>query len=201
MAEFLTTLDELTSLYGTPADAAMIKVANRLTDVYRRWIMASKFCVISTVGPEGTDASPRGDITPVVQELDQHTLLLPDWHGNNRLDTLRNIIRDPRMSLMFMVPGSHNVIRINGKAKITADAEILKRFENRGAVPRSVIVVHIEEVYFQCARALMRANLWSGDDESLGLPTPGDILKSAKSDFDGKTYEAEWLERAQATLW
>ena len=201
MTRYIDTVEDLEALYGKPAEASLIKVADRLTDVYRDWVMASKFCIISTVGPEGTDASPRGDATPVVQMYDEQNLLLPDWRGNNRIDTLRNIVRDPRVSLMFMVPGSNNVVRINGEARLTADPDILNRFDDRGHLPRSVAVIRIREVYFQCARALMRSGLWSGHDESTGLPTPGEMLKAAKSDFDGDTYDAEWAARAEKTLW
>jgi PPOX class probable FMN-dependent enzyme len=201
MTRYIDTVEDLEALYGKPAEASLIKVADRLTDVYRDWVMASKFCIISTVGPEGTDASPRGDATPVVQMYDEQTLLLPDWRGNNRIDTLRTIVRDPRVSLMFMVPGSNNVVRINGEARVTADPEMLNRFDDRGQLPRSVAVIRIREVYFQCARALMRSGLWSGHDESAGLPTPGEMLKAAKSDFDGGAYDAEWAARAKKTLW
>jgi PPOX class probable FMN-dependent enzyme len=201
MTRYIDTVEDLEALYGKPAEASLIKVADRLTDVYRDWVMASKFCIISTVGPEGTDASPRGDATPVVQMYDEQTLLLPDWRGNNRIDTLRNIVRDPRVSLMFMVPGSNNVVRINGEARVTADPDMLNRFDDRGQLPRSVAAIRIREVYFQCARALMRSGLWSGHDESAGLPTPGEMLKAAKSDFDGVTYDAERAARAEKTLW
>ena len=201
MTTYIDNMAALEALYGETAPAALIKVTDHLTEDYRRWIMTSKFCVFSTIGPEGTDASPRGDETPVVQELDERTLLLPDWRGNNRIDTLRNIVRDPRVSLMFMVPGSNNVIRVNGLAKLTADPAILGRFDDRGALPRSVAVITISEVYFQCARALMRSGLWSGRDESAGLPSAGDMLKAAKADFDAATYDAEWAARAKSTLW
>ena len=104
----------LEALYGTPGKASLIKVRDRLTPTYRAWIMASRLCVVSTIGPNGTDGSPRGDDGPVVQELDPQTVLMPDWRGNNRMDTLRNIVADGRISLMFMVPGSNNVVRVNG---------------------------------------------------------------------------------------
>lgn len=201
MTTYIESVAELEALYGEPAKASLIKVTDHLTEAYRRWIMASKFCIFSTVGPEGTDASPRGDETPVVQELDDRTLLLPDWRGNNRIDTLRNILSDPRVSLMFMVPGSNNVVRINGQAKLTTDPAILARFDDRGALPRSVAVITISEVYFQCGRALMRSGLWSGRDESDGLPTAGEMLKAAKADFDAAAYDATWTARAKSTLW
>jgi PPOX class probable FMN-dependent enzyme len=163
--------------------------------------MASRFCILSTVGPEGTDASPRGDDGPVVTEIDTRTLALPDWRGNNRINTLRNIVRDPRVSLMFMVPGSNNVVRVNGSAIVTAEPAMLVRFARDGAQPRSVVVVTIAEVYSQCARALIRAGLWTCGDSSAGLPTVGDLLAEAKSGFDGAGYDADWPGRAAATMW
>lgn len=191
----------LEALYGQPGEASLIKVADHLTPLYAKWIMASRLCVVSTVGPEGTDGSPRGDDGPVVQALDAKTLLLPDWRGNNRIDTLRNIVADGRISLMFFVRGSNNVIRINGQAVVSLAPEILGRFDQNGRQPRSVIVITIAEVYSQCARALMRAGTWGGDDESADLPTIGDLLAEQRVGFDGAEYDAAWGARAKDTMW
>lgn len=199
--KYLETLEDLEPLYGSPAEASLIKVAHQLTPCYRKWIMASRFCVLTTVGPEGTDGSPRGDDGPVVLELDERHLALPDWRGNNRIDSLRNIIRDPRVSLMFMVPGSDNVVRLNGEARLTADNDLCARFEKGGKQPRTVIVVKIAEIYSQCARAVMRADLWSRNDAE-GLPSVGDMLREATSGaFDGETYDADWPARAARSMW
>ncbi len=158
--------------------------------------------MISTVGPEGTDGSPRGDAGPVVEIADARTLLLPDWRGNNRIDTLRNIVRDPRVALMFFVAGSNNVIRVNGTAIVSADPALTARFAQQGKHPRSVIVVTIGEIYFQCARAVMRAELWSGVDKSADLPTPGDLLAEMTGGAEGgATYDADWAPRAARTMW
>jgi len=198
----ITTLDDLHALYGTPGPAALRKVADHLTDEYRRWIMTSRFLILSTIGPEGTDASPRGDDHAVVLELDARTLALPDWSGNNRIDSLRNIVRDPRVSLMFMVPGSNNVVRLNGSAVVTADADLRARFDRQGKQPCTVIVVKISELYTQCARALMRSRLWTAGDESAGLPSVGEILQAmTKGEIDGKHYDLDWPERAKGTMW
>lgn len=192
----------LEALYGTPNLASTVKVADRLTDQYATWIGRSRFCVLSTVGPEGTDASPRGDAGPVAVPLDDRTLAIPDRRGNDRLDSLRNIVRDGRVSLMFFVPGSNTVIRINGRAIVTADAELVARLAREGAAPRSVIVVTIGEVYFQCARALLRARLWCGEDESAGLPTPGQILATMSDGAaGGADYDKAWPARAATTMW
>jgi PPOX class probable FMN-dependent enzyme len=192
---------ELEAIYGTPGKASLIKVAPQMTPLYRKWIMASRFCVISTVGPDGTDGSPRGDDGPVVQELDPKTLLLPDWRGNNRMDTLRNIVADGRISLMFIVPGSNNVTRVNGTADVSVDPTYLARFDHGGRLPRCVVVITIAEVYSQCARALMRAGTWSAGDESAELPTVGELLAEQEAGFDGVEYDASWGARAKKTMW
>lgn len=200
--EYLESIAALEALYGKPGEASLVKVADRLTPTYRAWIMQSRFCVLSTVGPEGTDGSPRGDDGPVVAELDASHLALPDWRGNNRLDTLRNIVTDGRISLMFMVPGSDNVVRVNGKARLTTDEALRARFARDGKLPATVIVVQIGEVYSQCARALMRARLWEAGDETEGLPTIGDMLKEMTSGaFDGESYDRDWPARAAKSLW
>jgi len=191
----------LAAHYGAPGKASLIKVAPKLTPLYRKWIMASRLCVVSTVGPDGTDGSPRGDDGPVVQEGDDKTLLLPDWRGNNRMDTLRNIVADGRISLMFFVAGSNNVIRVNGTAVVSLDPDLLARFEQKGRQPRSVVVIAIAEVYSQCARALMRARTWASDDESADLPTVGDLLAEQEAGFDGTEYDAGWAARAKKTMW
>ncbi len=201
MSGFVEDIAALEALYGTPGEASLIKVARQMTPMYRAWIMASRFCVLSTVGPEGTDGSPRGDAGPVVRELDAQTLAMPDWRGNNRMDSLRNIVVDGRVSLMFMVPGSNNVVRVNGTARVSVEDALLASFEQDGQHPRSVIVIKIAEIYSQCARALIRSETWSGADESAGLPSVGDMLAEAKQGFDGAGYDADWGTRAKTTMW
>ncbi len=200
--EFITTLPALEALYGTPGEAALVKVARRLTPAYRAWIARARFCILSTVGPEGTDTSPRGDDGPVVAEIDPGTLAMPDWRGNERIDSLRNIVRDPRVSLMFFVPGSNNVVRVNGRARITAHGPLRETFAKGDKLPRTVILIEIAEIYTQCARALMRARIWSGKDETDGLPSVGDILKElTEGRFDGAGYDRDWPGRAETSLW
>ena len=202
MTHDIDTIEALEAIYGTPLATAVAKVADRMVPIYREWIAASRFCILTTVGPEGTDASPRGDDGSVAIEIDERTLALPDWHGNNRVDSLRNIVRDGRVSLLFMVPGSDNLVRVNGTARLTVDPAMLGRFERGAKRPRSVIVVRIGEVYFQCARALMRSKLWKSGDQSAGLPTPGQILAALSDDrVGGDAYDAVWPERARETLW
>ncbi len=199
---YLTTIEALEAQYGTPGAPALRKVARQMTPLYRKWIMASRFCVVSTVGPGGADGSPRGDDGPAVTELDPRTLALPDWHGNNRIDTLRNIVRDPRMALMFFVPGSMNVIRVNGRGRVTADEGLRQRFDQKGKLPRTVVVMEIDEIYSQCARAILRAGLWSGRDEGVNVPKVGEILaEMTDGEEGGKAYDDGWLDRARKTLW
>ncbi|MDX8354269.1 pyridoxamine 5'-phosphate oxidase family protein [Cognatiyoonia sp. IB215182] len=197
----ITDIAALEALYGQPGKASLIKVADHVTPLYAKWIMASRLCMVSTVGPEGTDGSPRGDDGPVVQMLDPKTLLMPDWRGNNRMDTLRNIVADGRVSLMFIIPGSNNVMRVNGTAIVSTAPDLLARFDQKGRQPRSVVVITVAEVYSQCARALMRARVWSSGDESAGLPTVGELLAEQEEGFDGAAYDAEWPERAAKTMW
>ncbi|MFV0475416.1 MAG: pyridoxamine 5'-phosphate oxidase family protein [Pikeienuella sp.] len=198
----VASIAALEALYEKPGEAATVKVAPRLTPAYRRWIERSRFCVLTTVGPEGVDGSPRGDDGPVAAILDEGTLALPDWRGNQRLDSLRNIVRDGRAALMFLVPGSNNVIRVNGTAFLTDDEGLRARFARKGLIPATVVVLEIAEVYSQCARALLRARLWSSGDESDGLPSVGEMLEEiTKGGIDGAFYDSEWPGRAAQTMW
>lgn len=200
--EKIETVKALEALYGTPGAASLRKVSAHLTPLYRKWIMASRLCMVSTVGEDGTDGSPRGDDGPVVLELDPTRLALPDWRGNQRLDTLRNIVSDGRISLMFMVAGSNNVVRVNGTAWLTDDRALRARFEKQGRQPATVIIIDIAEVYSQCARALMRARTWSGEDRSEGLPTAGEILAEVSEGAEGgAAYDVAWAPRAAKTMW
>ncbi|MFL0691216.1 MAG: pyridoxamine 5'-phosphate oxidase family protein [Agrobacterium tumefaciens] len=199
----ITTIEDLKAIYGEAGEASTAKVTAFLTPAYRSMIERSPFVALATVGPEGLDCSPRGDRGAVVRIEDDRTLALPDWRGNNRVDSLLNIVRDPRVALMFLIPGSNSVMRINGRAVVSVAPELLESFEMDGRHPRSVVVVTIEEAYFQCARAVMRAELWNVERQvaSNDLPTPGDMLKAAKQDFDRETYDREWPERAAKTMW
>ncbi len=200
----VATVEELERLYGVPGQTSLVKVATSMTDQYARILKASPFCGLATVGPEGLDCTPRGDERGFVRIHDEKTLMLPDRRGNNRIDSLRNVVRDPRVALMFLVPGSGNALRINGKAHIDVDPALLESFAVKGRAPRSVLVITIHEIYFQCARAIIRARLWDPDMqiEPSTLPTPGDILASmSEGEVGGQTYDDEWHGRAQKTMW
>jgi PPOX class probable FMN-dependent enzyme len=200
--DWITDLEALHSRYETPAQAALQKVTTHLTPAYRAFIDAAPFCILSTVGPEGTDGSPRGDRGAVVTVEDAGTLLLPDWKGNERIDSLRNIVRDGRVSLYFMVPGSTISVRVNGTARVTADPGLCARFERDGRHPRTVIVIRVGEVYSQCARALQRSALWTGGDLSAGLPSVGQMMQEASNgEIDGAAYDAGRATRAHLGWW
>lgn len=197
------TVEELNALYGQPVEASIIKVVDRLTPEYRRMIEASPFVALATVGPEGLDCSPRGDAGQVVFVEDERTVLMPDWRGNNRVDSLSNIVRDPRVGLMFLIPGSNTTMRLNGKARVVIDEAMTSRFTMDGKHPRSVVVIRIEEVYTQCARAVIRADLWNSDKhlDPKSLPTVGQMMATIKQGFDGEAYDRDWPGRAAKTMW
>lgn len=197
----IKTIEDLEALYDAKIPQSITKVSQTITPLYRKWINASRFLVLASVGAEGTDASPRGDDGPVVAIQDETSILLPDWRGNNRIDTLRNIVRDGRVSLMFMVPGCNNVVRVNGTAALTADEEFTQQFEQQKKRPKTVIVITVDEIYFQCAKALMRSALWKSDDESAGLPTAGQFIHEKQATFDAENYDSGYAESAKERMW
>lgn len=199
----IRSIEALREIYEGVSEASVAKVTQALTPEYRLMIERAPFVALATVGPEGLDCSPRGDLGGVVRVLDERTIALPDWRGNNRVDSLMNIVRDPRVALMFLIPGSNTAMRINGTAVVSVEPGLIESFEMDGRHPRSVTVVTTGEVYFQCARAIMRAELWNVERfaDPKSLPTPGDLLKAAKADFDKETYDREWPARAAKTMW
>ena len=200
----VTTIDQLEAIYGFPGESSTVKVADRVTPSYRKLIETSPFAALATSGPEGLDCSPRGDVAGFVRIHDERTLMMPDRRGNNRIDSLRNIVRDPRMALLFLIPGSGTTLRINGRAQISADPKLLASFEVDGKSPRTVIVMTVGEIYFQCARAIVRSDLWNPGKhiDPKTLPTPGQILAEMSADrVGGEDYDRAWPERARQTLW
>jgi len=200
----VNTVEELEALYGVPGEASLLKVADRITPQYRRFLEASPFFTLATAGPEGLDCSPRGELGGLFRILDEKTLAIPDRRGNNRIDSLRNIVRDPRVGLLFMIPGSVTTIRLNGTAIISADPDLLASFEKDGKVPRSAVVVTVDEIYTQCGRAVLRAKLWDPAHhvDPASVPTAGDILdEQSNGTFDSRTYDEEWAGRAAKTMW
>jgi uncharacterized protein len=204
MTDILTTEAELEALYGVPLEAATVKEVDWITPHYRAYIEASPYAALATSGPEGLDCSPRGDKPGFVRIHDEKTLMLPDRRGNNRIDSLRNIVRDPRVALLFMIPGVGNTLRVNGRAYLSVEPRLLESFAVEEKAPRSVMVIEVAAVYFQCARALVRSELWNPTRhvDPKSLPTAGQILAALSSDrVGGEKYDREWPGRAAATMW
>lgn len=201
----VTSIAQLEALYlPAPGPASTDKVAHRMTPEYRRLVEASPFAALATVGPEGIDCSPRGDQPGFVRIHDDRTLMMPDRRGNNRIDSLRNIVRDPRCAFLFLLPGSGTTFRANGGAHLSIDPALLESFAVDDKAPRSVIVLEIDELYFQCARAIVRSELWNParhlDPKS--LPTPGEMLAAMTDNkVGGAEYDRAWPERARQTMW
>lgn len=201
---FVLDVEQLAGIYGTPAQASIVKEIDYLDDIYRPFVEKAPFVSLATVSEDGIDCSPRGDQPGFVRVQDQKTLIMPDRRGNNRIDSLANIVRDPRTSFMFLIPGSNTVLRVNGQARVSIAPELLASFEVEGKVPRSAIVLTIDKVYFQCARAVMRAGLWDIDThiDPKSLPTAGEMLsKLSEGTVGGKTYDEGWAKRAKETMW
>jgi hypothetical protein len=200
----VATVAELEAIYGLPGEASTVKEVDRITPQYRAFIVLSPFVVVATAGPEGLDCSPRGDCPGFVRICDDKTLMMPDRMGNNRVDTLRNIVRDPRVGLLFLIPGAGNTLRVNGRASVTTDAGVLASFAVEGKAPRSVIVIAVETVYFQCARAIVRSDLWNPARhvDPKALPTAGQILAElSQNRVGGEAYDRAWPARAKQSLW
>lgn len=205
MSDMITTIEGLEALYGEVSPAAQLKVLDHVSEDYGRFIEASPFLVLSTVGPEGVDCSPRGDPKGFVRiGDDRRTLMIPDRRGNNRLDSLRNIVRDPRVALLFMVPGVGETMRVNGSALLTTDMALRESFAIEGKSPACVILFQVREIYTQCQKALARSRLWdpaSRIDRS-ELPSVGQMLQRITSGaFDGAAYDAEYPERLKRTIY
>jgi PPOX class probable FMN-dependent enzyme len=199
----IATVAELESLYGLPSEAATAKEISSIGP-YRPLIEASPFVALATSGPEGLDCSPRGDAPGFVRIHDEHTLMMPDRRGNNRVDSLRNIVRDPRVGLLFLIPGLGSTLRVNGRAVLSTDPALLDSFIMEGKAPRSVIVMTVETVFFQCARAVLRAALWDPARQVApgALPTAGQLLAALTANrVGGKAYDDSWAERAKQTMW
>ena len=200
----ITTIEALEALYGPPGRASLVKEIDRITPHYAALIAASPFVALATCGPEGLDCSPRGDRPGFVRIADPHTLMLPDRMGNNRTDSLRNVVRDPRAGLLFLIPGSGTTLRVNGRAHLSADADLLASFAVEDQPPRSVLILDVETVFFQCARAIIRSDLWNADKhvEPESLPSAGEILAGlSDAAVGGPAYDKAWPRRAADSMW
>jgi hypothetical protein len=202
--EQITTIEQLEALYGAPSQRALLKELDHISLHYRAFIEHSPFVVLATSGPEGLDCSPRGDPAGFVRVVDERTVMIPDRRGNNRTDSLRNIVRDPRVSLLFLIPGVGETLRINGDAAIVTDEALCQSFQMHGKPPRSVLVVAVQRVYFQCQKALARSRLWHADAqvERSRLPTAGQILQVLSAqDFDAAQYDQGYPAHMRETIY
>jgi PPOX class probable FMN-dependent enzyme len=204
MDDVVTTIEQLESLYGEPVPTSITKEVGALTSGHRAYIDASPFVIVATSGVGGLDCSPRGDPAGFVRIADDRTLLLPDRRGNNRVDTLRNIVEDPRIGLLFLIPGVGTTIRVNGTAVLSTDVDLRSSFAMAGKLPATVIVVTVESVYTQCPKALLRSHLWDPAHhvDPSSLPSPGDMHAEIIGDsFDGDAYDAAYPERVRTTMY
>ena len=199
----ITTLEELQALYGESHERSRRKELPQLIEPYRALIEASPFVVLASVGPDGLDCSPRGDAPGFVQILDDQTLLLPDRPGNNRIDSLRNIVLNPQVALLFLIPGVGESLRVNGRAEISLDPELLELGRAQGKLPRSVLRIHIDSCYFQCSKAAVRSGLWdaSRQVERASLPSASDIFRCIYEEFDVAAYERDLQQRLRTSLY
>jgi PPOX class probable FMN-dependent enzyme len=203
-AHLITDADALQALYGAPGEASLKKEVDHVHPHYRAFIEAAPFAVLATSGPGGLDASPRGDPAGFVVVEDEKTLLLPDRRGNNRVDSLQNVLADPRVALLFLIPGVGETLRVNGTARISVDPALLARFEMDGKLPRSVLIVDVQTVYFQCSRALLRSRLWDASTQvpRSALPSVGRVLSDLTAGtFDGVAYDRDLPARVASTLY
>lgn len=199
----ITSESELDALYGAPVPAAVLKEIDHISPQYRAFIEKAPFVVLATSGPGGLDCSPRGDPAGFVRVVDERTLLLPDRRGNNRVDTLRNLVHDPRVGLLFLVPGVGETLRVNGRAEILTEPTLCAAFTMQGKPARSVVRVTAERVYIQCQKALIRSRLWDPESrvERSELPSVGEMLQAVDRSFDGKGYDAAYPERLRQTIY
>jgi PPOX class probable FMN-dependent enzyme len=200
----LTSLAALEALYDAPSERVRRKQIDRLDAHCRAFIAASPFLILATSGASGADCSPRGDRPGFVAVEDDETLLLPDRRGNNRIDSLRNVVENPAVGLIFLVPGVHETLRVNGRARISVDPALLARFAVDGKEPKTVLVVTVQEAFIQCARALVRSDLWNPDGHvrRSDLPSLGTILAAhTGGKVDAAAYDAEASVAMPKTLY
>ncbi len=200
----VTSMAQLETLYGEVHPPALVKEIDHINAHYRAFIEAAPFCALATSGPEGLDCSPRGDPAGFVRVHAENTLLVPDRRGNNRIDTLRNLIHDPRVALLFLIPGCNETIRVIGRASISTDPALCESFAMQGKVPRCVLVIAVERVFYQCPKALVRSKIWDPASriDRAKLPTPGTILAGISGGkIGGPEHDRAYPERLKATIY
>lgn len=198
------TIEKLESLYGEKSPASIIKEIDHINNGYSKLIEAAPFVVIATSGEEGLDCSPKGDAPGFVRIIDDKTLAIPDRPGNNRIDGLHNIMCDPRIALLFILPGVGETLRVNGRASISIDPELMASFTVNGKLPRCVLIVSVESIYFHCSKAIVRSKLWepSARIDRKSLPSAGTIIAElSQGKLGGETYDRDAPERIKAQLY
>jgi PPOX class probable FMN-dependent enzyme len=198
-ARMIASESELRAIIGSPTELVSGKIADRLNELTRQFIDRSPFVCIATARPDGgLDVSPRGDPAGFVRILDDRTLLLPERPGNRLADTLTNLLADARIALLFLIPGVGDSFRVNGRAVVVQDEELLAGSAVDGKVPQLGILVSVEEAYTQCSKALIRSDLWNPERhvDRAELPSPGEILRSVSdAELDRDKYDRERAER------
>jgi uncharacterized protein len=200
----VTSVEALERIYGEPYGPSIAKETDRITPKYGAFIEAAPFFALATAGHDGLDCSPRGDEPGFVRIHDEKTLLVPDRRGNNRIDSLRNLIHDPRVALLFLIPGVSETLRIMGRATISTDPALCESFVMQGKTPKSVLVIAVEQVFFQCAKAIVRSKLWdpATQVERSTLPTSGKILAEiTEGKLGGDEHDRAYPERVRATIY
>jgi uncharacterized protein len=203
-SHLVTSVEALDKIYGEPHGPSVAKETDRITPHYRAFIEAAPFFALASAGPGGLDCSPRGDAPGFVRVADEKTLLVPDRRGNNRIDTLRNILADPRVALLFLIPGCGETIRITGRAAISTDPALTQSFLIDGKAPRSVLIVSVDSVFYQCAKAIVRSKLWDASRhiERKSLPSAGTILADLTGGkLGGPEHDRTAPERLKATIY
>jgi uncharacterized protein len=200
----ITTIEQLEALYGKPFGPSVAKEIDHISPSYRKLIEAAPFVAIATGGPEGLDCSPKGDAAGFVRILDDKTIAIPDRPGNNRIDGFRNILRDPRIAVLFLIPGIGETLRVNGRAAISIDPELMQTFAVNGKLPRSVLIVHIDTIFFHCSKAIVRSKLWDPATQIArsSLPSTGSIVAEvSQNKFGGEDYDKAAPERIKSMLY
>lgn len=199
----VTSLQGLGHIYASPLPGAVTKETDHITEVGRAFIAAAPFLILATSDGDKIDCSPKGDAPGFVQLLDDRTLLIPDRPGNNRVDGMKNLLSNPKVGIIFMVPGSNETYRVNGTATISTDPNLLSRFEVRGKPPRAVMVVSVETAFNHCPKAMVRAKLWEADGRPTGAPTHGDFAaaRDGKDPSFAKEYNEKYAERMKTGLY
>jgi PPOX class probable FMN-dependent enzyme len=203
----ITTIEQLENIYGDVSEAAKWKEIDHINAHYQQFIEAAPFLILATSGEKGIDCSPRGDPAGFVRVVNEKCIQIPDRRGNNRLDTLRNIVANPQVGVIFMIPNIGETIRVSGKAELIIDPQLCESFAIKGKPASSVLSINVEKAYFQCQKVIARSKLWDSTShiQRSELPSAGDMVKvfsaMQKQAFDAQAYDADYPERMKKTMY